>query len=454
MRTALLVKILLFAGFFIQAQVGINTSNPQATLDVNGKPTDNTALDGIIAPRITGDQLRAKTYTAAQTGAMVYVSTADTAPAGQTIDVTTAGYYYFNGTKWVTYNSGSVTEQDGIIGNEVVNSTINGGLIRAGSGTTVSPYTLGLISGTTVGDLMTWDGTQWLPSAAINIYNTNGSLTDYRYLNLNNYSLTFTGTDQETNWDPSGSLSVSNLNSGGQANFTLYGGNNSTLSFQQFYNGDAQILASGNATSFELGTNYTTSPTGTFIRLSTSPGANMTGEPRMFIQANGNVKIGSNATATEKLDLDGIVRIRILPKDGSTNAINTTPGGDSSDSQDQAFTATKTVVADANGVLGYVDGPPFYQNIRGNVITITGGYTVANTDYLIVTNVATGGSTITFPNLTAAETGRTVQIFNNNSSGAANNIIGITTILGQVGNNAQRGRTLIWTGSVWVSIGI
>jgi len=55
MRTALLVKILLFAGFFIKAQVGINTSTPQATLDVNGKPTDNTVLDGIIAPRITGD---------------------------------------------------------------------------------------------------------------------------------------------------------------------------------------------------------------------------------------------------------------------------------------------------------------------------------------------------------------------------------------------------------------
>jgi len=455
MRTALLVKIFLFIGFFIQAQVGINTSTPHATLDVNGKPTDNTVLDGIIAPRITGDQLRAKTYTAAQTGAMVYVSAADTAPAGQTIDVTSPGYYYFNGIKWVTYSSGSVNEQDGIIGNEVVNSTANGGLIRAGSGTTVSPYTLGLISGTTVGDLMTWDGTQWLPSAAINIYNSDGSLTNYRKLNLNNYRLSFTGTEQETNWDPSGSLSVSNLiNSGGQANFTLDGGNNSTLSFQQFYNGDAQVLASGNATSFELGTNYTTSATGTYISFATSPGANMEGEPRMYVQANGNVKIGGNPTATEKLDMDGTARIRILPKNGSTNAINTTPDGDLSSSQDQAFTATKTVVADANGVLGYVDGPPFYQNIRGNVITITGGYTVTANDYLIVTNAATGGSTITFPNLTAAEAGRTVQIFNNNSSGAANNLIGTTTILGQIGNNAQRGRTLIWTGSVWVSIGI
>ena len=57
------------------------------------------------APQITGAQLRAKTYTDAQTGALVYVSEADTAPAGQTVDVTSVGYYYFNGAaainKWV-----------------------------------------------------------------------------------------------------------------------------------------------------------------------------------------------------------------------------------------------------------------------------------------------------------------------------------------------------------------
>lgn len=92
-----------FLLFFItlQAQVGVGTTTPQATLEVSGNPTVTTSLDGVIPPRITGDQLRAKLYTVGQTAALVYVTLADTAPAGQTVNVTQAGYYYFNGTEWV-----------------------------------------------------------------------------------------------------------------------------------------------------------------------------------------------------------------------------------------------------------------------------------------------------------------------------------------------------------------
>jgi hypothetical protein len=38
-------------------------------------------------------------------------------------------------------------ERDRIIGNEITNATTNGGLIRSGSGTSASPYTLGIASG-------------------------------------------------------------------------------------------------------------------------------------------------------------------------------------------------------------------------------------------------------------------------------------------------------------------
>lgn len=82
------------------AQVGINTNNPQASLDVTGSPANASKLDGILPPRLTGDQLRAKTYTTAQTGAQVYVTAADSNPSGQTIYVKTPGSYYFNGTVW------------------------------------------------------------------------------------------------------------------------------------------------------------------------------------------------------------------------------------------------------------------------------------------------------------------------------------------------------------------
>lgn len=457
MKNIILVNFILFTGFFPQAQVGINTETPQATLDVTGKPTDNTVLDGIIPPRLTGAQLRAKTYTATQTGAMVYVTAADTSPAGQTIDVTSTGYFYFNGTKWIAAGSGFGAEQDGIIGNEVTAATTNGGLERAGSGTAVSPYTLGLTSGTTIGDLMTWNGTQWLPSAAVNIYNTNGSLIGARALTLNGFQLSFLGSQQRTYWSPQGVLFQSGTSTNKNANIALIALDNnsngitSRLDFAIYPEQPAYIYAGEESTALEIGSDQTTNPTP--IIFTTSMGGNAFGSEKIRITAPGSMGINTQVP-TEKLDLAGIARIRNLPANGAANAINTTSTGGASASQNQTFTATKTVVADANGVLGYVDGPPFYQNIRGNVKTITGGYSIDATDYLIVTNVASGGSTITFPNLTAADAGRTILVFNNNSSGAANTLVGTTTILGQVGNNALRGRTLVWTGSVWTSIGL
>lgn len=100
---------------FSYAQVGINTNTPKVTLDVTGNPTESI-LDGIIAPRITGNNLRAKTYGIDQNGAFVYVTLADTSPSGQTVDVTSTGYYYFdfntvtNG-KWVKFGSGTASTE-------------------------------------------------------------------------------------------------------------------------------------------------------------------------------------------------------------------------------------------------------------------------------------------------------------------------------------------------------
>ena len=90
----ILAPIFLLICVSVQAQVGIGTTNPRTTLDITGQPTVTTQLDGVIAPRLTGNQLRAKTYGATETAAIVYVTAADSAPAGQTIDVTQVGYYY------------------------------------------------------------------------------------------------------------------------------------------------------------------------------------------------------------------------------------------------------------------------------------------------------------------------------------------------------------------------
>ncbi|WP_288438654.1 hypothetical protein [uncultured Chryseobacterium sp.] len=100
MKNKLLTIALLSSGLTTFAQVGINTSQAQATFDVVGSPSNSAKLDGIIAPRLTGVQLKAKNYTTAQTGAVVYVTAAETSPTGQTVDVVSPGYYYFDGTKW------------------------------------------------------------------------------------------------------------------------------------------------------------------------------------------------------------------------------------------------------------------------------------------------------------------------------------------------------------------
>lgn len=102
----------------ILAQVGINTGTPQATLDVTGTPATASKLDGIIAPRLTGAQLNAKNYTAAQTGAIVYVTVAEATPSGQTVNVQSSGYYFFDGTKW----NGLSTSWD-VIGNTGTSAT-------------------------------------------------------------------------------------------------------------------------------------------------------------------------------------------------------------------------------------------------------------------------------------------------------------------------------------------
>lgn len=89
----------------INAQVGVNTITPKATLDVVGKPTDSNSLDGLIPPRITAEQLNPKTYTAEQTGALIYVTEPlnTLAPTAQTALVIEKGYYLFDGTKWIPF---------------------------------------------------------------------------------------------------------------------------------------------------------------------------------------------------------------------------------------------------------------------------------------------------------------------------------------------------------------
>lgn len=99
------ILALLLTALVTNAQTGIGTATPNASLDVRATEDEKTP-DGIIAPQLTYDALVAKNnaYGTEQKGAIVYAITgptvADTNTASKTYEVTQPGYYYFNGTQW------------------------------------------------------------------------------------------------------------------------------------------------------------------------------------------------------------------------------------------------------------------------------------------------------------------------------------------------------------------
>jgi hypothetical protein len=136
--------IVLLAGGSILAQqgkVGINTTNPKATLDVTAKTKTSGSAEGIIAPRLTGNEIRAKNndYDLPEKGTIIYALSADSAPEGKTANITAEGYYYFDGQIWQamkTTQSADIPEPWYIVGstNKATDNTQN---IYHGNGTNV-----------------------------------------------------------------------------------------------------------------------------------------------------------------------------------------------------------------------------------------------------------------------------------------------------------------------------
>lgn len=100
-----IIYFLLFLfTFSLQGQVGINTQNPETTFEVVGKPDDLNHYDGIIPPRITGDQLAAKFYSSTKKGAVVFVVSPPANLTGQVINIIESGPHYFDGNLWQSYD--------------------------------------------------------------------------------------------------------------------------------------------------------------------------------------------------------------------------------------------------------------------------------------------------------------------------------------------------------------
>lgn len=94
--------LILFSTQYLNAQVGVLTTAPQVTVQVESVATVSNIADGIIAPRLTRAQLVSKDaqYGVDQTDAIVYVTIIDGVVSPQTTKIDRVGHYYFDGIIW------------------------------------------------------------------------------------------------------------------------------------------------------------------------------------------------------------------------------------------------------------------------------------------------------------------------------------------------------------------
>lgn len=103
--TTIIITLVVLHTSLCFSQIGIGTTSPNATLEVKGLPGNALAMDGIIPPNLSGNELNNKTYTNLQKGALVFVNAARVnTDNGQCANVFTIGTYYFDGGVWQKLN--------------------------------------------------------------------------------------------------------------------------------------------------------------------------------------------------------------------------------------------------------------------------------------------------------------------------------------------------------------
>lgn len=109
MKKRLIICGAILTALLSNAQVGIGTATPAATLDIVADAASTTVVDGIIAPRLSLAALVAKSavYGAGQEGTIVYIDDATGATNAATALISGTGYYYFDGAIWQTFTLGS-----------------------------------------------------------------------------------------------------------------------------------------------------------------------------------------------------------------------------------------------------------------------------------------------------------------------------------------------------------
>ncbi len=125
------------------SQVGVGTTTPETTLDVEAaNPTGTSPLvDGILIPRV--DRQRAQSMSGTPTSTLVYVNSIATGTAtGIAVNITSTGFYFWNGTAWEPIKEGGNTldmaYDEGGAGAGKTITADQGGVVINGSTTTIA----------------------------------------------------------------------------------------------------------------------------------------------------------------------------------------------------------------------------------------------------------------------------------------------------------------------------
>lgn len=102
MKTTLTVVMASVLSNLAFAQIGINTANPIASLDVSAKMRDGSTAEGILPPRLTGEQMKAADakYSDMHAGTIIYVTAPVSSITSKTVNVNSPGLYSFDGKIW------------------------------------------------------------------------------------------------------------------------------------------------------------------------------------------------------------------------------------------------------------------------------------------------------------------------------------------------------------------
>lgn len=145
MKKKVISMLILVIGLTeISAQIGINTAVPQGSLDVAYIASKPTTAQGIIFPKLTGDEIQQMTVGAGQNGMFVFATSVPTSPIPRTSLITESGLYYYYSAEDKWRNVNQVISPSSLFSTTYRNSTMSISAYSGGSGAT--DYNSGQVS--------------------------------------------------------------------------------------------------------------------------------------------------------------------------------------------------------------------------------------------------------------------------------------------------------------------